>query len=47
MKNSIQRFGPPLLAALAGVMALLPAMIWGIYQTTTTGKSLSLRPAVL
>jgi 6-pyruvoyl-tetrahydropterin synthase related domain len=30
MKNSIPRCGPPLLAALAGVLALLPVMIWGI-----------------
>jgi 6-pyruvoyl-tetrahydropterin synthase related domain len=30
MKNSTQRFGPPLLAALAGVVALLPVLIWGI-----------------
>jgi hypothetical protein len=30
MSDSIKRFGPPLLAALVGALALSPVMIWGI-----------------
>ncbi|MFS8087124.1 MAG: 6-pyruvoyl-tetrahydropterin synthase-related protein, partial [Acidobacteriota bacterium] len=30
MNGSIKRFGPPLLAALAGAIVLLPIVIWGI-----------------